>query len=153
MDQNTQALDQIDKGVLALRDNRLEDAEASFNVAFELAQLPAALDGLGCVSLIKGDLDIAEQYFTQAYEMDSEYNTPLGHLALIHELKGETLKADRLYKMALEEEPENFRARNNYAVLVANDDQKLALNELLRAKALVEHPVIDENIKRLRNEE
>ena len=62
------ALSLVDRGTLHLRLGALSSARAEFQLAYELAQLPQALDGLGCVAMLEGDVQAAEQLFLKAYE-------------------------------------------------------------------------------------
>ena len=58
--------------------------------------------------------------------------------------------AGELYEQAIREEPKNFRARNNYAAfLERTKDSTVARRELLKAAALIDHPLIRQNLDQL----
>ncbi len=143
----------VEQGVVYLRERDLDRAEASFKVAYELAALPSAIDGLGCVAFLKGSYLLAERHFFQAYEMDNKYLTALGNLALLYETRGLYSKAETVYQMVLDGQPANFRTRNNYAGLIYDrkyQGEALALSELLKAEAMAKHPLIRDNILRIK---
>ena len=56
------------------------------------------------------------------------------------------------------EDPKNFRSRNNFAAfmvdLKSGDKAELsnALSELLKAEALAQHPLIQDNIRKISSE-
>ena len=52
----------VDEGTLALRDGKLEEAQAAFSLSRDLAPLAAALDGQGCVALLRGDVQIGRAH-------------------------------------------------------------------------------------------
>jgi tetratricopeptide (TPR) repeat protein len=146
------AIKLVDAGTLALRQGRLKQAEAAFNMALEISPLPAAIDGLGCVAFLRGDLDTAQRYFLMAYKRDPKYANALGNLALVYERQGDMAAARRIYERALREGPKNYRARNNFAVMLYEDglgsaeDKDQARLELRKALTLAEHPVIKNNV-------
>jgi len=139
----------IDKGVVALRKGALADAQAAFGMALTIADSAAAQDGLGCVELMKGNVNQAEEYFRAAYDIDNSYGTALGHLALVYEIRNNKTEAKKLYERALVEEPENFRNRNNYAALIVDNKTEQARAELYRAKSAGQQKIILDNIARL----
>ncbi len=142
----------VDIGVAALRDGRLEDARAAFALGVELAADPAAVDGLGCVALLEGRLEEAGRYFSMARCLDESYAPAAGHQALLSEILGDKKAAWKLYLDALTGDPLLFRERNNFAVfLFDNTDKALqdVRGELLKAKTVAEHPLIEENLKTL----
>jgi len=146
-----QALALVDQGTMLLRQGDLDQAEAAFRVAYELAGPAAAVDGLGCVAFLKGDLEQAEKYFVQAYQMDESYYESLGNLALLYESQGLYSQAKRVYSLAIQHNPGDYRARNNFAGLLLDikEDAQRARWELLKARALVDHPLISKNIERV----
>lgn len=152
-----EARELIDKGTAHLREYELEDAQAAFSLAVELAELPAAYDGLGCVALLAGEYKIAEQYFVYAYNKDENYKNALGNLAYLYEIRGFKIRARQLYLAAIEENPGNFRFRNNFAAFLVDDkysssrsvDLTRAKTELFKAQALFKHKVISDNLKQL----
>jgi Tfp pilus assembly protein PilF len=149
------ALQLIDQGVGYLRSGDLDRAEASFKVSLNLVPNSAALDGLGCVALLSGHLDRAEQYFIKAYQSDPNYTYSLGNLALLYELVGDRETALKLYQRALTENPRAFQFQNNYAAflhdyLSVGDRRQSVRAELLKAEALVRHPIIQVNIDKVK---
>lgn len=151
----------IDKGVQFLRVGDLNQAQAAFSVAQEIKPSAVALDGLGCVAMMRGEYSDAEQLFVSAYKLDSQYSRAIGNLALLYDLSAEYELARRFYEAALKLEPDNYQIRTNYAVLieeagrrVAKDNARYQLKkqraawakqELLKAYALAEHPIIAHN--------
>lgn len=159
-----QARQLVDQGVLSLRSGDLERAEASFRVAYETKPLAAALDGLGCVAFMRGNAESAETYFVQAWQSEENYYTALANLALLYESRGLYSEAQKMYQMAIDGDPQNFRARNNLAaflydsVYVSDGPDKIedelrrkriVKNELLKAEALTEDPIIEKNLKEI----
>lgn len=146
------ATELIDHGVIALRQGDLESAEATFEAAYEVGHLPQALDGMGSVALLKGDLDRAERFFRAAYNQDPSYPNALGNLALVYEQRGDIVTAKNLYHQAIREDPANGRIRGNYSVFLAENNSEssyLARKELLKARALVDAPLVEYNLKNL----
>jgi Tfp pilus assembly protein PilF len=142
----------VDQGTLLLRSGELEKAEAAFLVAYELARLPAAVDGLGCVAFLRGDMVVAEQRFVEAYQADEGYNNALGNLALVYEATGRKEDATRLYARAVRENGDNFRIRGNFGAFLADSgNRQEAKQELLKAASIASHPLIEENLKRVEN--
>lgn len=145
----------IDKAVVQMREGDLDAAEATYQVAYDMAQIPAALDGLGSVAFIKGHFQTAEQYFWQAYNSPvEEYPNALGNLALLYEKVGEIEHAQKIYQVAVEQDPANFKIRSNYAAFLAEYIEKSGIQprakfEILKAEAIQNHPVIDYNKQRI----
>lgn len=150
-DEYHEGLRLIDEGTLRLRAGELDEAEATFIAAAELAPLAAALDGRGCVAFLRGDLSAAERWFTAAWEMDRTYEHSLANLALVREAQGDQAGAERLYRAAITEEPRHFRARNNYAAFLVQMKGSTVegRQELLKAAALADHPLIRQNLDQL----
>lgn len=147
------ALDLIDHAVVQLEAGFVEQAEASFAMAFERYPLAAALDGMGCAQLYAGDLPQAKEFFTLARSLDPEYYTALGHLAGVAELQGDRAKAERLYREALFYEPQNIRTRNNFAAFLFENlrgrDLTQVRRELLRANSIARLAVVQENFSKV----
>jgi tetratricopeptide (TPR) repeat protein len=140
----------IDQGVAFLRESNLSEAEASFEVSHDLFPSAQAIDGLGCVSFLKGDYLQAEQFFMKGIFLDPEYSEGYRNLATLYEISGLTDAAERLYRRAIAIEPRNYQARNNLGALLAQKGlRERGRKELARAKAVVSHPIIDQNIRRL----
>lgn len=141
----------IDQGVASMRQGKLEAAEASFQAAYEIANLPAAVDGLGCIALRRKDYAKAIELFKTAYDIDNSYSRALGNLALAYELSGDMESAEAAYKQAIFENPADYRARGNLGGLLidygTDTDRQRAKGELQKAYAIVPHPVIEQNLK------
>jgi tetratricopeptide (TPR) repeat protein len=141
----------IDQGVAAMRQDKLAEAEASFQAAYEIHNLPAAVDGLGCIALRRKDYPKAIEYFKAAFDMDSKYTRALGNLALAYELSGDRESAQATYKRAIYEDPADYRARGNFGGLLLDygtaRDIERARAELVKAYAIVPHPLIEQNLK------
>lgn len=114
----------IDQGVAYLRRGERERARSAFQLSFELVRSAAAVDGLGCVAFLEGQVDLAERYFVESYEMDPKYSNSLGNLALLYELQGYGNEAMLLHKRAVYENPRNYRFRNNFAVFLHDRGSK-----------------------------
>lgn len=142
----------IDQGVIHLRSGQLEEAQASFEAAYEIGKLPEALDGLGAVAMLKGSPEVAIELFEAAYN-EGEYPFALGNLALAHEMLGNLVLANQLYNRAIEEDPTNFRARGNFSVFITDylDEREKAKSELLKAKAIEATPLLVHNQEVLEN--
>jgi tetratricopeptide (TPR) repeat protein len=147
-----QALELIDRGVVLMRRGDLENAAAAFQVAEELAHLPAALDGLGCIAFLKGENLAAEDFFKRALEIDFSYTEAVGNLALLYEQMGRPQQAEEYFSRAIELSPANYRFRNNYAIFLAQRDsssKRLAKEQLARALVLVDTPLVEANMLEL----
>ena len=115
----------------------LDKAQAAYGTARDLSREdPRAIDGLGCVAWRKGNSKLAEFYFRRAVELDSNYDRPLVHLALIADSRGDKQASRELLQMAIALNPLNFRAHNNYAAVLMNSNSNFKSEE--RSKALGE---------------
>ena len=118
MEEQLSARQLIDKGVLSLRAKNLAEAKAAFELSLELDYTAAALDGLGSVAFAAEEYRIAEDYFIRAYQTNNSYSQALANLAILYDLSGNIVEAEKLYKRALEENPENLQLRNNFATFI-----------------------------------
>ncbi len=140
----------VDQGTALMHNGKLDQAQAAYQAAREINNSALAVDGLGCVAYRRGDIKYAERLFWEAYHLDHEYNHPLANLAFLYEEQGEHERALRLYREVLALEPEDVEARNNFAGFLANQKRLYeAREELLKAEALLPHPLIQNNIKNL----
>lgn len=149
LDAEQTGLELIDQGTLWLRAAELDRAEGAFEAAWEVSKLAAALDGLGCVAFRRGDARRAEELFIKAYQVDHRYSVSLANLALLYKRNGLTHAAQRLYVEAIARNPRNFKARNNFGVLLS-DIQELPQAgrlQLLRAAALKRDALIENNLR------
>jgi Flp pilus assembly protein TadD len=146
-----QALALVDQGTVSIRAGRLEEAQAAFSLAEELVSLAAAVDGQGCVALLKGEFELAEKLFERAYQMDGTYDHALANMALLKDISGNHEEAQRLYERALTSLPEYVPVRNNKAALEyeLRGRKMEVLPQLEKASLLTEHPVVSENLSRL----
>jgi Tfp pilus assembly protein PilF len=153
LEARNKALGLVDQGVRYLRVGALDEAQASFESAAEIAHLPAALDGLGSVAFLKGSPDVAIKLLEAAYDNGS-YPMALANLAIVHESLGNLNLAHQLYMRAIKEDPTNFRARGNYSVFLADylNETERARSELLKAKAIEAAPLLVHNQKVLEKE-
>lgn len=140
------AAELVDRGVIFLRGGQLEEAQASFEAASEIGQIPAALDGLGCIAFLRGEPEVAIKLFEAAYNQGS-YPMALANLAVVHESLGNLTFADTLYRRAIAEDPKNYRARGNFSVFMAEylDEKEEARKELLKAKVIESNPLLVHN--------
>ncbi|MBX7143315.1 MAG: tetratricopeptide repeat protein [Oligoflexia bacterium] len=146
LEERRRAISLVDEGTLQLRQGELSSAEASFRVAYDLAYLPQALDGLGCVALRRQDFKNAEKFFRGALELDPTYIQALANLAFLLEEQGNSKKAEQLYRKSVELDPANAGVRNNFAVNLAHGPhQHLALEQFQAALVLSGNPAIRDN--------
>ena len=146
------ALELIDQAVVLMRQGDLNKAEAAFQVSQELVNLPASLDGLGCIAFLRGDNTLAEDFFKEALDLDFRYTKAIGNLALLYEQMGRPKQADEYFNRAIKLDPANYRIRNNYAIFLAQSDsssKRLAREQLAKASVLVETPIIEANMLEL----
>jgi Flp pilus assembly protein TadD len=154
-EQYNQAVQLVDQGVKLLRAQQFREAKVAFATAEELAPIAAAVDGLGCVALLEGDYKGAEKLFNRAYDMDATYDTALGNLALLMDITGRHERAKELYDTVIKKIPDNIGARNNRAALEYDRGERkiVVIEELEKAKLIAKHPVITENLNRLKSKE
>lgn len=107
----------VDVGARLLRERNFSEARQAFELASELAPMAAAVDGLGCVALVEGRYEVAERYFWEAYEMDTNYDEALVNIGLVRELRGQREQARAIYLEYLGRNPLSAVARNNLAAL------------------------------------
>lgn len=141
-----QAMELVDKGTLLLRAERFQEAKAAFTVASEISPLPQAFDGIGCAALGLGELEEAERYFWEAFRRDPNYWYALGNLALLYRRAGENETATALLIEVVSNMPDDFQVRNNFGVQLAEQSERgRALEELRKARALLDHPLVRRN--------
>jgi Flp pilus assembly protein TadD len=104
-------------GAKALEDDQLDIASASFRISQQLAPSAEALDGLGCVALLEGDLDRAEALFFEAIDIDGRYYNVYSNLALLELARGAIPVAKYYFRKSLANDKLNFRSRSNFAIL------------------------------------
>lgn len=147
-----QALELVDKGVSFLRQEQFDQAQAAFLIAYDLAEIPEAVDGLGCVAFSQGDVATAERLFTRAFEIDPGYSEALANLALALEARRQLDSAETLYRRVLVYNPVDIKARNNFAALLFDKkDYAGAKLELSQARVLVQHALIEQNAALLKS--
>lgn len=143
------ALELVDRGTLLLRERRFNDAEAAFQAAYEVAPVPAAVDGQGCSAFHRGDLIGAERFFRQAYGMDMNYDEALANLGLVLALQGRTEEASLVYRRYLARRPDAAHVRNNLTVLEYERGEATMRveSELRKASMLTNYGVIADNLR------
>lgn len=147
------ALQLIDQGTLHLREGNLEDAKASFILSNDINESAAATDGLGCVSFMKQDYIEAEKLYIKAYRMEDNYFNSLANLALLYEQTHSKKEARKLYELAVNANPTNFKIRSNFGAFLYDnysknsDESALGKEELYKAKNILPAKIITDNIK------
>lgn len=144
----------VNTGTVYLRQGSLREAAAAFEVAEDLAGSAAALDGLGCVALLRRRYTEAERLFWGALERDPRYTHVLGNIALVYELQGKREEARRFHIEALKAYPDSYRFRNNYAAFLHAEKAPATRTqqELTRAQVINTHPVILSNLANIRKQ-
>lgn len=132
-----------------------EESRATARAQLELAYslLPAApevLDALGCLEWQAGRIDLAEMWFHRALLQDPTYDAAYVNLAVIVEGRGDPNQARELLRRAIQMNPLNYRARNNYAGLLYDyassaHQEAVAYRELL--KAIESAPNLDNTLR------
>jgi len=147
-DRYQQAVGLVDQGVKKLHEGKVDEASMAFSLAAELAPLAAAVDGQGCVALLKGDFARAEELFNRAYQMDNSYDDALGNLALLMDLTGRPEKAKALYNQAIDKIPDHVGFRNNKAALEYDRGERkmVVIQELEKAALIGDSPVVKANL-------
>lgn len=145
------ALALVDEGTTLLREKKPSEAGVLFSMAAELAPIAAAVDGQGCAALMEGHLQLAEELFEKAYDMDETYDEALANLAVLKDIQGDSRAALKLYTRFLEAHPDSGLARNNKAALEYDLGLRrmLVAQELEKARRLSEHGVIKDNLERM----
>ena len=145
----------VDVGTQFLRQREFREARKAFELASELAPVAAAVDGQGCVALLEGRFEDAEEFFTEAYQMDRGYDEALANLALSKELQGEQDDAKAMYMEYLENNPDSAKVRNNLAALEYDQYQGTikAVEALEKAIALSDQAVIRDNLAVLKTQQ
>ena len=145
----------VNQGAEELRQMRFEEAKRFFELAADLAPLAAAKDGLGCVELLRGNVNRAIGLFEAAYQMDKTYDEALLNLALAYEVRGDSEKARDIYLEYLNKYPESAPARNNLAALEYDrgGGRIEVLHALTKAAMLAPNRVLSQNLVVLRENE
>ena len=139
----------VDEGTEALRERQFGAAQVKFSLAYDLAPLAAALDGQGCVALLRGEYQRAEELFKEALESDGSYRRALANLALLYDVTGRSSEAMGLYDRFLEQHPDEASVRNNRAALAydLSADGEWVGDELSKASLLVDDGVVVGNLQ------
>lgn len=145
----------VDRGTSLLREQRFPEALAAFSAASELAPLSAAVDGQGCVALLEGDFDRAEELFNKSLTIDDSYPEALGHLALLRDLEGRHQEALDLYNQYLNKYPDSGVVRNNRAALEYGRGGRTmgTAQEFEKAALFSDHGVIQDNLAVVRSKD
>ena len=150
----------LTKGTFFLRQRDAESiarAEAAFKLVTVLDSREArAVDGLGAVAWHRKDFELAKSFFKRAIDINAHYDRPYAHLALIAQQEGDLVTAHRLFQQAMTLNPLNYRSRNNFAALLANNaadtaQMQVAYDEILKAEHLSpkNQPVVKKNVRRI----
>lgn len=143
----------IEQGAAFIRIGKLDEARASFILSAELAMTPAALDGIGCVDFLLGELTSARDLFLRAYKLDENYVESISNLALLYNFIGAHREAERLYERVIQVQPTAFQSRNNLAVLLEElGNTSQARDELYKGYVLSQSDVVRDNLKRVGQE-
>src|SRR4051794_33383564 len=86
----------VDFGTLQMRTGHLDQAQAAFELAYQVGGLSSALDGLGCVAFKKAELSTAEKYFLRAYNESPDYNNSLTNLSMLYEIQKRWEEAEQV---------------------------------------------------------
>ncbi|MCB0328772.1 MAG: hypothetical protein KDD70_03890 [Bdellovibrionales bacterium] len=150
LEESRRASELVDQGTALLRRGALKEAQASFEVSFDLDQTAAALDGLGCVAFLSGDVELARDYFLLAYEQDHSYSQSLANLALLYDYIGAKEESRVLFERALGGDVDNAPTRNNLGVLLEEGGAKsAATSEMFRAYVVLPHEIIGKNLEQI----
>lgn len=104
-------------GAKALDDDELDVAAAAFRLSQQLVPSAEAWDGLGCIALLRGDLNRAEASFFRAIDTDRHYYNVYSNLALLELARGAIPEAKYYFRKSLANDRLNSRSRSNYAIL------------------------------------
>ena len=141
----------LTSGVVYLRAGRLLEADAAFRASLELQPSAEAYDGIGCVSFLKGEFDMAQEMFVKAHEINPSYARAVAHAAFVEEKRGSKHAAEMLFNQALWEDPADIQIRNNFAGFLAEELGTIegAAHELRKANAINPNKIIEKNLERL----
>ncbi|MCI5065288.1 hypothetical protein MRY87_06155 [bacterium] len=141
----------IDQGTLYLRQGALAEARGSFEVSYDTHISAAALDGLGCVAFLEGEIEQARDYFLAAYRFDPSYAQSLSNLALLYDYIGESEAALEVYTRAFQIQPGGSLAlRNNLGALFGElGHSEQAKNELFRSYAMHPNAITAKNLRQV----
>ena len=115
--ERVRAKELLTSGAKALDDDELDVAAAAFRMSQDLIPSAESWDGLGCVALLRGELDRAENLFFRAIATDGGYYNVYSNLALLELARGEIPEARYYFRKSLANDKLNFRSRSNYAIL------------------------------------
>lgn len=143
----------IQTGVISLRAGDAARAEAAFFLAEQLGGGAAALDGRGCAEYMRGNLLSAERLFKSALSIQPGYSRALSHLGLVAESQGHFAEARNFYEAAIRIDPEDYRARNDLAAMLAETSGRTetarAKDELMQAHIISGDKEIAKNLTRI----
>ena len=141
----------IEEARIKMAAGELDEAESYINLAQEIyPQDVVVLDAKGCLAWRRKLNDLAESYFKEALLLDPTFENSYVNLAIVVEQRGDVLGARRLLKKALELNPLNHKARNNYAGILfdyalTREERDSARKEL--SKAVHSAPELDGVLK------
>jgi len=134
-------------------------ARSNLELALELTpQDPKVLDGMGCLEWRYGNNARAERWFKEALFINPHFDQSYVNLAILEEQKGQPQKALALLEKAIQLNPLNHKARNNYASLLfdyakSSGQERRAYGELLKAinSAPEMDNVLEYNLKKFKS--
>lgn len=143
----------LGEGMVALRRGELHQADTAFRLAWELTQSPQALDGRGCVALLRGDIDEARQWFTALTTRFPDYLQGQVHLGMVYEKGGDLRQAEALYRRVLTLDRSNVSARMNLIAVqyrLGKVSREQVEEELRGLQLLDNQPFLAVNLQRMR---
>jgi Flp pilus assembly protein TadD len=128
------------EGVMLLKEGRLAEAQAHFELALEYRpRFAEARVNLGVVFLERGEDADAEACFRRALSDDPDLALARSNLGVSLERRGEPTQAMGAYRAAIAIDPAVYEARFNLArLLMMHDEPREAWRELMRLH--VQHP-------------
>jgi protein O-GlcNAc transferase len=128
------------EGVRLLKEGRLAEAQAHFELALEYRpRFAEARVNLGVVFLERGEDEDAEACFRRALTDDPDLSLARSNLGVSLERRGELVQAMGAYRAAIAIDPAAYEARFNLArLLMMHDQPREAWRELMRLH--VQHP-------------
>jgi tetratricopeptide (TPR) repeat protein len=125
----TQAEELVERGIVLMRGGDVDKAYAAYELAFDTYPLASALDGKGCVAVLKGNFGEAERYFLLAADQNPHYTAWKTNLAFLRELQGRPESALDLYRSYLKKKRFDPKRRSNYSAFLYDKGASLGVND------------------------
>jgi tetratricopeptide (TPR) repeat protein len=119
----------VERGIVLMRGGEFEKAYAAYELAYDTFPLANALDGKGCIALLKGNFDEAEKYFSLAADQNPHYTVWKANLALLRELQNRPESALDLYRSYLKKKSFDPKRRSNYSAFLYDKGASLGVTE------------------------